>query len=122
MGGEVLEKMRVPFLLLLTACSLAANAQQQEVQRALIQRDQQSAEFARKGLENLHSRQLQEVSQPLPTHLRPYQREQMKQEREATPSQPPERKSGSDPDYRPSPLPGRPRPVVDPVPAPSVSG
>ena len=95
------------------------------IQRALIQRDQQSAEFARRGLENLHSRQLLEASQPLPSHLRPYQREQMRQEREqlktgTDPISGPEK--GSVPDYRPLPLPGRPRPLVDPIPAPSVGG
>jgi len=120
MGGEVLENMRLPLVLLLSACSLAANAQQQEIQRALIQRDQQSAEFARKGLENLHSRQLQQVSQPLPTHLRPYQRERMKQEREQVGTE--GKPVPVAPDYRPSPLPGGTRPLLDPVPAPSVSG
>lgn len=109
-------------MFVLAACPLIGNCQQQEIQRALIQRDQQSAEFARKGLENLHARQLQEASQPLPAHLLPYRRENMKQEREALPTSAAERKSGSDPDYRPLPLPGGPRHGVEPIPAPSVSG
>jgi hypothetical protein len=114
--------MRLLLALTLAACPLAGNGQQQEIQRALIQRDQQSAEFARKGLENLHARQLQEASQPLPNHLLPYQREKMKRERDASPMPVPQRKSGSDPDYRPLPLPGGPRHGVEPIPAPSVSG
>lgn len=114
--------MKLLALFLLVAFPMIGNCQQQEIQRALIQRDQQSAEFARKGLENLHVRQLQEASQPLPAHLLPYQRDRMRQEREAVPAPAAERKSGSDPDYRPLPLPGGPRHGVEPIPAPSVSG
>jgi hypothetical protein len=110
------------FVLLLPGAALC---DQGAIQRALIERDQQSAEFARKGLENLHSRQLLEASQPLPPHLRPYQRETFRQEREQAktgtdPISGPEK--GSVPDYRPLPLPGRPRPIVDPIPAPSLGG
>jgi hypothetical protein len=110
------------FVLLLPGAALC---DQGAIQRALIERDQQSAEFARKGLESLHSRQLLEASQPLPPHLRPYQRETFRQEREQAktgtdPISGPEK--GSVPDYRPLPLPGRPRPIVDPIPAPSLGG
>src|SRR5687767_11315468 len=98
--------MKAFVLMVLAAFPVIGEAQQQEIQRALIQRDQQSAEFARKGLENLHVRQLQEASQPLPSHLLPYQRDRMRQEREAVPAPAAERKSVSDPDYRPLPLPG----------------
>jgi hypothetical protein len=117
--------MKAFVLMVLVAFPGIGEAQQQEIQRALIQRDQQSAEFARKGLENLHARQLQEASQPLPSHLLPYQRETMKRESEQTkigtdPISP--REKGSVPDYRPLPLPGGPRHGVEPIPAPSVSG
>ena len=116
--------MRALLFIVLLAPGMAL-CDQAAIQRALIERDQQSAEFARKGLENLHSRQLQEASQPLAPHLRPYQRESFRQEREQAktgtdPISTPEK--GSVPDYRPLPLPGRPRPIVDPIPAPSVSG
>ena len=110
------------FVLLLPVTALG---DQGAVQRALVERDQQSAEFARKGLETLHARQLQEASQPLPPHLRPYQRETFRQEREQakTGTDPISgAEKGSVPDYRPLPLPGRPRPIVDPIPAPSVGG
>jgi hypothetical protein len=113
--------------LLLMAFPVIAECQQQEIQRALIQRDQQSAEFASKGLETLHTRQLQEASQPLPPHLLPYRRERMKQEREQAkigtdPFSPEKGSVPNFPDYRPLPLPGGPRHGVDPIPAPSVSG
>ena len=117
--------MRLALLLALLSTPAAAYPQSAEVQKALIQRDQQSAEFARKGLETLHARQLLEASQPLPANLRPYQREQMKQEREQakTGTDPISRaEKGSVPDYRPSPLPGRPRPLVDSIPTPSLGG
>src|SRR5262245_6677757 len=76
---------------LLAACCAPAWAQQQEIQRALIQRDQQSAEFAaqvrggaeaRAQLEALHARQLGQALVPLSpnpsvaTSLLPYQRGQ----------------------------------------------
>ena len=108
----------------LVAVPMIGNGQQQEIQRALIQRDQQSAEFANKGLETLHTRQLQEASQPLPGYLLPYQREKMKQEREQAKigTDPISPEKGSVPNYRPLPLPGGPRHGVDPIPVPSVSG
>lgn len=75
---------RVRFLLLL-AFALPASAQEQEIQRALMQRDQQSAEFAarlrgatlieQQRLENLSARQLQEVAKDMPQELRPYERQ-----------------------------------------------
>jgi hypothetical protein len=112
----------------LTALSLASVcgsvlANEQEIQRALIQRDQQSAEFAARvrgadtsRMEQLHSRQLLEVTtQPQPTELRPYQRQKMADERAlvlplptVTLRKPPE---------TPLPLPGRPGHVTDPIPA-----
>src|SRR4051812_26529654 len=83
------------FLAVLLPCG-ASFAQQQEIQRALIQRDQQSAEFAaqlrgtqeRPQLETLHARQLSDALVPLSTdptlanQLLPYQRALMGAERE----------------------------------------
>ena len=71
--------------LLLVAFALPAFAQEQEVQRALLQRDQQSVEFAarlrgaplieQQRLENLSAQQLQQVAKDLPQELRPYARQ-----------------------------------------------
>ena len=124
--------MRLVFLFALLGFSGFSIAQQQEIQRALIQRDQQSAEFAaglrspqeRAQLEALHARQLNEALVPLsadPTlanQLLPYQRSRMSDEREhVLRFAPPQgMKSVPDPDSRaPLPLPGGPRPGVDPV-------
>ena len=65
---------------------------QQAIQRALIQRDQQSAEFANRRLESLHARQLQELAQRPPVIQ-------------------------ARPEEKPLPLPGGPRHGVDPIPA-----
>ncbi len=124
--------LAVPLALLL---SFAARATEPDVQRALVQRDQQSAEFQGKGSEALHARQLQEASQPLhpdpqvAKQLRPYQRERMARERENmnSGSDPKLGKSGSDPEFRPAPtsplpLPGGPRHGVEPVALPRVGG
>jgi hypothetical protein len=100
--------------------------QQREVQRALIQRDQQSAEFAAQirgsqrlqELQSLHARQLLEAQQPLSsdptigTQLLPYQRERMAEERVLRLPPPVVRVPSSEP---PLPLPGRPKPGVEPV-------
>src|SRR5687767_2973705 len=111
--------MKAFVLMVLAAFPVIGEAQQQEIQRALIQRDQQSAEFARKGLGSRHVRQLQEASHPLPAHLLPYQREKMSEEREQAGAE--AKLLPAAPDYRPLPLPGGPRHGVEPVPAPSVS-
>jgi len=93
--------MRV-FLLLMLVTAPAA-AQEQEVQRALIQRDQQSAGFAlqlkqsqegttpgpgdnrqlneRQRLENLAGQQLLNVEKDAPQALRPYERQKAADER-----------------------------------------
>jgi hypothetical protein len=81
--------MRLVAVLLLVAAP--ALAQEQEVQRALMQRDQQSAEFAARlrgaplielqRLENLSARQWQEVAKDLPQGLRPYERQKAADER-----------------------------------------
>ena len=97
-----------------------------EAQRSVIQRDQQSTEFAARArgadttrLERLDARQLSEVvTQPMPEHLRDYQRLKMAEERAlvlAPPvvSVPKEREQAQ---TRALPLPGGPRPGVDPIP------
>lgn len=121
---------------LLFAVSGSAFCQQQEIQRALIQRDQQSAEFAAQlrgsrdlqQLETLHAAQLRDALVPLSpepvlaSQLLPYQRDRMAQDRELRFAPPVVRgesvrgKSGSEPDlHAPLPLPGGPQPGVDPV-------
>jgi hypothetical protein len=107
------------------ACSALAN--DQEVQRALIQRDQQSAEFAagvrggdRAALEALHERQrLAVTTQPLhpdpavARQLEPYQRQKMADERALILPPPVIQKSREL--EKPLPLPGGPRHGVEPV-------
>ena len=109
---------------------LAGNAlaDEREIQRALIQRDQQSAEFARRGLENLHANQLRDAGQPLSSdpviarQLRSYERERMARERELV--RPAEDKKTAASDYKPLPLPGSDSPpsVVVPISTPSIGG
>ncbi|HWA39308.1 MAG TPA: hypothetical protein VG873_15730 [Burkholderiales bacterium] len=111
--------MRRLLALLLLPAALGLQAQEREIQRALVERDQQSAEFAAGAraseLAPLHGRQLMEITVvPIPPELRPYQRSRMAEERELVLS-PPIRKSGSEPDLLPLPLPGGPRHGVDPV-------
>jgi len=103
-------------------------ANDQEIQRALIQRDQQSAEFAagmrggdRASLEALHARQRLEVTtqtlHPDPAvarQLEPYQRQKMADERALVLSPPVVQVR---PAEKPLPLPGGPGHVVDPIPA-----
>ena len=111
------------------ALALSGLANDQEIQRALIQRDQQSAEFAagvrggdRASLEALHARQRLEVTtQPLhpdpavARQLEPYQRQRMADERTLV-LPPPVIQELKEPE-RPLPLPGGPGHVVDPIPA-----
>jgi hypothetical protein len=103
-------------------------ANDQEIQRALIQRDQQSAEFAagvrggdRASLEALHARQRLEVTtqtlHPDPAvarQLEPYQRQKMADQRALVLSPP---QVHVRPAEKPLPLPGGPGHVVDPIPA-----
>lgn len=100
-----------PLLILGTACSFAAADNDAEIQRALIQRDQQSAEFAARvrgedasRLEQLHARQLRE----------PW-RHRMADERARLALPPPVVRTK--PAEGPLPLPGGPRHGVDPIPA-----
>lgn len=110
-------------LLLGVACGSALANNDDAIQRALIQRDQQSAEFAARvrgedtsRLEQLHARQLQEPVQPIP-EFRPYQRQRMAQERAVLSLPPPVVRKKPE---APLPLPGGPRHGVDPVPAQGV--
>ena len=117
--------MKLFLALVLAASAFAVLAQDQEIQRSVIQRDQQSAEFAARlrgadvsRLEQLHARQLSEIgSVPLQAELRPYQRQKMSHERvlalppPVTMVKPPER-----PAYSPLPLPGGPKHGVEPIP------
>jgi hypothetical protein len=118
---------RLP-LLLLSFCAVAF-AQDHDAHRALIQRDQQSAEFAARmrgeeasrRLEALHEQQNRELAHPVSPELRPYQRERFSQERspifrDGTGQPLPEReKSAPVPDFEPLPLPGGLPRGVDPV-------
>ena len=113
--------MRVVAAFVAAAACTCTWANDQEIQRALIQRDQQSAEFAARvrgadtsALQQLHARQLIEATRPLQPELRPYQRQKMADERAlilppptVTPVTPPE---------PPLPLPGGPKHGVDPIP------
>ena len=125
------------FFLVLFLLAGNAVADDREIQRALIQRDQQSAEFARRGLENLHSNQLRDAGKPLSPdpviarELLPYERQRMARERELVKSgsEPDfqkrrDGKSGSDPDFKPLPLPGSggPPQLVQPISTPSIGG
>ncbi|HEY2337061.1 MAG TPA: hypothetical protein VGI18_06830 [Burkholderiales bacterium] len=125
------------FMLAFAAPALAQLPQHQvEIQRALIQRDQQSADFARgtsPARDALNARQLRDAGQPLspdPTiarELLPYQRETMAREREMFPplnDRPvPAAKSAPKVDQGlPLPGSGGPPQVVEPVAGPSVGG
>jgi hypothetical protein len=93
-----------------------APAQEAEIERALIQRDRQSAEFARPELRNLHLRQDMQQGP-----LRPDERVVQARERDAFPSRY-ELKDEASAHSRPLPLPGGPRPLVDPIPLQGVGG
>jgi hypothetical protein len=79
-------------LALLLVFALPAFAQEQEVQRALMERDQRTVEFAARlegaplvelqRLENTAARQQLEVRKDLPPELRPYERGQAAKEAE----------------------------------------
>ena len=109
---------------------LAGNAfaDEREIQRALIQRDQQSAEFANRRLENLHSNQLRDAGRPLnpdpviARELLPYERQQMAREREMFP--PIDQPAKLKPPEPALPLPGSGGPphVVQPISTPSIGG
>src|SRR4051812_5712758 len=94
-----MRKLSAGILVLLLGVAPLASSQDREaeraIQRALIQRDQQSAEFARRSdrLDNLNAQQLRDAGQPFITNpdpevarqLLPYERQRMTQEREQLP-------------------------------------
>ena len=106
----------------LLACPLACLAQQpheQEIQRALILQDQRSAEFARGAPPAPPDPRWGLPLHPDPNiarELRPYERQRAARERESYVLRlpPPVVRS----EEKPLPLPGGPRPGVDPVTAP----
>jgi len=116
--------------LALGVAAFAATAQDQEIQRALIQRDQQSAEFAARvrgadttRLEQLHSEQLRDAGRPLDPdpriarELRPYERQRMADERVLVLPPPVVRTPpAAETEPRPITPPSRPRTLVDPIP------
>jgi len=126
----------VPKALLLLA-PLAAGAQQAAheaaIQRALIQRDQQSADFAaqirggeeaRRQMELLHAQQLRENPRPgTPRELMPYERQRLSSESDnVLRLTPPVTRPSADALLKPLPLPRGPRPAVEPVAPPSLGG
>jgi hypothetical protein len=117
--------------------AFACLANDQEIQRALIQRDQQSAEFAARvrgadtsALQQLHARQLLEAATQPPhpdpavaRQLQPYQRQKMADERVLVLT-PPTVSSAPRPEKpapRLLPLPGGPDRLIDPIPQQSPS-
>ena len=111
----------------LAAAAYSVLGNEIEIQRSVIQRDQQSAEFAARvrgentsRLEQLHARQLSDVYRPLHAdpeiarQLQPYQRQQMADER--TLVLPPPAQTIRKPPQKPLPLPGGPRVGVQLVP------
>jgi hypothetical protein len=115
---------RLPLVFLLF--STFALAQDQDAHRAVIQRDQQSAEFAARmrgeeasrRLEALHEQQNRELAHPVRPELQPYQRERFSRERSRIfqdEQSSPEEKSAPVPDLDALPLPGGLPRGVDPV-------
>jgi hypothetical protein len=109
---------RLLLLSFLMPLSCFGNPHEQEIQRALIQRDQQSAEFAagvnRPAVESLHYRQNQEM---LGRELKPYDRERFVREREGFVLQLPPPRANPLSSSEPLPLPGGPQHGVEPVPS-----
>jgi hypothetical protein len=124
--------MRV-FLLLLSVTGTVL-ADNREIQKALIQRDQQSAEFAARGvearraMETVHSNQLRDAGQPLnpdpviARELLPYERQTMARERMVLP--PIDQPAKITPPPQPLPLPGSGGPpgIAVPISTPSIGG
>ena len=114
--------MELGTALLLPLACFAQQPHEQEVQRALIELDRRSAEFAR-GQPPSSTPLPPYAGQPLSPdpevarQLRPYERMRIAEEGAHVLQLPPpvvRGKSGSDPDL-PLPLPRRPQSVVDPV-------
>jgi hypothetical protein len=118
-------KLAVALLLRLPVAGLAQQPHQQEIQRALIQLDQRTADFARgaapQPLDPLVGRPLHPDPE-IARQLLPYERLKNAEQHELRLPPPVivTKKSGSDPDSKPLPLPGGPRAGVDPVTAPGL--
>lgn len=115
-------------VLLLPLTCLAQHPHEQEVQRALIELDRRAADFAHgrpsAPLEP-HAGQPLNADPEVARQLRPYERMRIAEQHEQHVLQLPppvirEKKSGSDPDFKPLPLPRRPERAVDPVTAPGL--
>jgi hypothetical protein len=107
--------VKLAFILaLLPTWATAQNPHQAEIDRALIERDRQSAEFSRPELRDLHTRQDHRNLPP-----RADERGQQARERDAyprpSPSSPPAASAG------PLPLPRGARHGVDPIPVQGAS-
>lgn len=122
--------------LALAGASFAALAQQQDIQRAIIQRDQQSAEFAARTrgadttrMEQLHQEQLRDLGQreafrpldPDPRvarELQGYERQRMENERALVLPPPVVRTPPRAAETQPRPItpPSEPRTLIDPIP------
>ena len=100
--------------LVLMLAPLAAGAQQQEVQRMLIERDRQSAEFSRPEQRELHQRQDRSALGPRPDERGAQARERDAELLRTAPRPWPHL------DGRPLPLPGGPQHGVDPIPVQGV--
>ena len=120
-------------LLLAAGAALAQDGSpSRDIQWALIQRDQQSSEFAaqvrggveaRHSLEGLHERQLRERSPTTAHELLPYERQRFSSESEnLLRLTPPVERPAGDVLLNPLALPGRPRPLVEPVAPPGLGG
>lgn len=101
-------------LALLPAWAAAQNPHQALVERALIERDRQSAEFSRPELRDFHLRQ--DTQNP---PMRMDERTLQARERDAYP---PARVEVPSADYRPLPLPGGVRHGLDPIPVQGLGG
>jgi|SRR5262245_11675054 len=111
----------------LLACPLACLAQEpqplhgQEIQRALIQLDQRSADFARGSTSPPLAPDVGRPLHPDPTiarELRPYERMKAAEARDANVLQlpPPEVRTEARKEEKPLPLPGGPRGALEPNP------
>lgn len=107
---------RTMVVALMLAPSVAGADPAADVQRAVIERDRQSAEFAQPALRDLHLRRDQMHLPP-----RPDERAAEARERDAYGLQQPAPIAPA-PDYRPLPLPGGPRHGVDPIPVQGLGG
>jgi hypothetical protein len=113
-------------LLALLVLAFPAFAQDAEIQRAVIERDQRTEEFAARlrgapleeiqRLENLSARQLQQIQPDLPNELRPYERQKAAREIERFVLRlPPPVVRAQEPE-KPLPLPAGIAPAVEVIP------